>query len=104
MNDKRTVFVWGGLFGVLIAVFLMNNWIKDQLEKSPGPSRQIVRPAVPPENVQASSALDEGLQELAPAEVVPDTDPQEIVQTREQDVEDPNIVYETPLINPILQQ
>lgn len=104
MNDKRAVFLWGGLFGVLIAVFLMNNWIKDQLEESPMPSQQIVRPAVPSEPVQSSSIPVDEPQELTVPEEAPAAAVPESVQPEEQEVEDPNIVYETPLINPILQQ
>ncbi len=105
MNDKRTILIWGGLLGVMITIFLMNNWINGQLEEDPMPSQRVVRPAVPSERVQPSYPIVAvAVQELATAEDALAANPQESAQPGQNEAEDPNIVYETPLVDPILPQ
>ncbi|HLD70151.1 MAG TPA: hypothetical protein VJA17_05235 [Candidatus Omnitrophota bacterium] len=101
MNDKRTILFWGGLLSAMLAIFLMNNWIKNQMKENPMPSQVVVRPAVPVEK-EPSLAADV-VEELNMAEEALATDPQS-VQPREKQVEDQDIIYETPLTSPILMQ
>lgn len=104
MNDKKLILFWGGLLGLVVAIFLMNNWIKGQLEESPSPSQQVVRPANIPAAVPSVSPVAEVVADLTVAEDVLAVDLQKNAEPQQDEPEDPNPVYETPLISPILQQ
>lgn len=106
MNQKGLMFLWGGLLGMMITIFLVNNWIKSQLDESSLAGQQSPQSAVAA-TVKSPAPLavtvEQGEHNTSATINPPDSAQPDALAHREE-VVDEKIVYETPLIDSNLPQ